>query len=82
MDGWIDERMRLSLRSPDLQKVQQPETLNEIFKASVFSAVRLSRQTLGLHDVRPKPQSSRPPIGPRWPGVVRCLVPLWPFKAL
>lgn len=39
-------------------EVQQPEMLNEIFKASVLSAVRWSRQTAGLHDVMPKPHTA------------------------
>lgn len=48
-------RVYQTLRPPE---VQQPEILNEIFRASVLSAVRWSRQTEGLHDVMPKPYSS------------------------
>lgn len=55
-DGGKEGRTRLSV-SPQSwpPEVQQPEILNEIFKASVLSAVRWSRQTAGLHDVMPEP---------------------------
>ncbi len=54
VDGGRQDRTMWSVSSQSWPpQVQQPENLNEIFRASVLSAVRWSRQTVGLHDVMP-----------------------------